>query len=174
MKEIRDIELNTGTRHKCEISGGQQAGTGTPMVFAAGLSDEELISFLDDVAANLTARKRMGGLLKSLREQVVETEGNLTSTNEFINSVVHRQVTRLCKKPHEVDPNTESDLLGLHFDLCSAELVIRTRIGEAETKVSRSAIMHFNRSTKEINSDLQDDLIEQLDRAFAWHLSEWQ
>lgn len=26
MTESRDIELNTGTRHKCEISGGEQAG----------------------------------------------------------------------------------------------------------------------------------------------------
>lgn len=143
-----------------------------PCIFAGSLSDEELINFLENAALKLASRRRQAEMLESLREQAAETENNLRATNEFISSVVHRQDTSPSEKTNGDD--TEGNLSELLFNLCSAELVIRTRIGEAENKVSRSAIMYFNKSTKEISSDLQDALIEQLDRAFAWHLSEWQ
>lgn len=80
----------------------------------------------------------------------------------------------MSEKAGEREPNEGLGLHGVLFDMCSVELVIRTHIGEAEAKLSRSAIMNFNRTVEEITSDLPTDLIHQLNRAIEWHLSEWQ
>ncbi|WP_142381329.1 hypothetical protein [Klebsiella pneumoniae] len=80
----------------------------------------------------------------------------------------------MSEKAEECEPNEGSCLRSVLFGMCSVELVIRTRIGEAEAKLSRSAIMNFNKTVEEITSDLPTDLIHQLNRAIEWHLSEWQ
>ena len=63
-----------------------------PRIFAGSLSDEELISFLEEVIVKLTSRRNLTGKPESLREQAEQAEGKLKSTNEFINSIVYRQV----------------------------------------------------------------------------------
>ncbi|MEO3293408.1 hypothetical protein ABHD31_09660 [Enterobacter cloacae] len=64
----------------------------TPHIFAGSLSDEELISFLEDVIVKLMSRRNLTGKPESLREQAGQAEEKLKSTNEFINSIVYRQV----------------------------------------------------------------------------------
>ncbi|HIH5151805.1 TPA: hypothetical protein ACYSED_002197 [Citrobacter freundii] len=64
----------------------------TPRILAGSLSDEELISFLEDVIVKLTSRRNLTGRPENLREQAGEIEGRLKSTNDFINSIVYRQV----------------------------------------------------------------------------------
>lgn len=63
-----------------------------PFIFAGSLSDGELIAFLEDVIVKLTSRRNLVGRPESLREEAGEVEGKLKSTEEFINSVVYRQV----------------------------------------------------------------------------------
>ncbi|WP_129345706.1 hypothetical protein [Enterobacter roggenkampii] len=63
----------------------------TPRIFAGSLSDEELISFLEDVIVKLTSRRNLTGRPEDLREQAGEIEGRLKYTNDFINSIVYRQ-----------------------------------------------------------------------------------
>ncbi|SEL09121.1 hypothetical protein SAMN04487787_106104 [Kosakonia sacchari] len=55
MREIRDIELNTGTRHKYEISGGKKEGlvmTPRQKVDLAG----ELIDFVEKKSQRVELR----------------------------------------------------------------------------------------------------------------------
>lgn len=63
-----------------------------PCIFAGSLSDEELIAFLEGVVVKLMSRRNLVGRPESLREEAGEVEGKLKSTEEFINSVVYRQV----------------------------------------------------------------------------------
>lgn len=97
MTEIRDIELNTGTHHKCEISGGEQAGTGIPMVFAAGLNDEELADFLDSLVMKLRARLKASSEPGHYREATERAEAKLIELNKIIEPVVCRQINSLIK-----------------------------------------------------------------------------
>lgn len=64
----------------------------TPRIFAGSLSDEELVSFLEEVIVKLMSRRNLTGKPESLREQAVQAEEKLKATNEFINSIVYRQV----------------------------------------------------------------------------------
>lgn len=63
-----------------------------PFIFAGSLSDEELIAFLEGVVVKLMSRRNLVGKPESLREEAGEVEGTLKSTEDFINSVVCRQV----------------------------------------------------------------------------------
>lgn len=63
-----------------------------PLIYAGSLSDEELIDFLEDVILKIKSRRRLIGRPESLREQAGEVEERLKSANEFINSIVCRQV----------------------------------------------------------------------------------
>lgn len=63
-----------------------------PFILAGSLSDEELIAFLEGVIVKLTSRRNLVGRPESLREEAGEVERKLKSTEEFINSVVYRQV----------------------------------------------------------------------------------
>lgn len=63
-----------------------------PCIFAGSLSDEELIPFLEGVVLELMSRRNLAGKPESLREEAGRVEERLKSTDDFINSIVYRQV----------------------------------------------------------------------------------
>jgi len=85
MSESRENELKTGSQHKCENTDGK------PIVFAAGLSDEELADYLENLAIQIRARLRMKSMPEQHRREAEELEAKVTALNESIDSAVCRQ-----------------------------------------------------------------------------------
>ena len=96
MTETRDIELNTGTRHKCENSDASK-----PMVFAADLSDEELAEFLENLAIKIRARLRSKSRPDFFRKEAEKAESEITELNNSIDSTV-------CRKNQDPTQNYQS------------------------------------------------------------------
>lgn len=95
-KAIADLQERLGAE-KQFINNALKAMNDTgkddsPRIFAGSLSDEELISFLEEVIVKLMSRRNLTGKPESLREQSRQAEEKLKSTNDFINSIVYRQV----------------------------------------------------------------------------------
>lgn len=78
----------------------------------------------------------------------------------------------MSEKVGEGEPNEGSSLRGVIFDMCSAELVIRTRIGNAAENLSRHGVICWNQTQQKTIEELASSLAEQADLAINWHATQ--
>lgn len=63
-----------------------------PVIYPGSLTDEELISFLEELAVNLKSRSRLIGKPEQLREEANIAEKKFSAMSESIDSVVCRKI----------------------------------------------------------------------------------
>ncbi|MGE0972569.1 hypothetical protein ACQFN5_24860 [Klebsiella sp. WOUb02] len=75
----------------------------------------------------------------------------------------------MSEKVGEREPSEGHGLHGVLFDMCSAELVIRTRIGNASENLSRHGVICWNQTQERAIEELARSLAEQTGIAITWH-----